>query len=465
MRSSTVANGEAESSPRRVSAKTDWREPAPAPAWNAGRIDSVDVLRGVVITLMIFVNDLAGAAHTPTWLEHASEGADAMTLADFVLPAFLFIAGMTVPLALERAKARGASTGQLLRKVALRTAALLTIGLLVVNTDDYNPWHRGAWGMLAYASMLLAFAVVPRTPGRARNGWRTARAVGWFGLLTLALAYKTQPTPADPVAHHLVLGPLFDARDTAWLRTSWWGILGIIGCAYFLTAIAYLAIGRRREWLVGAMTLQTYLYVASSSDYASRLANREWLHWARPAIQSASAVVQSLYARIPIGECMGSMAAVAMAGCCLGSILVPGSDIRSTRQRLRWAAGFAGGLAAGAVLLDSPYGLNKSHATPAFCLLGAAATAAGWILLHGSMEIRGHLAWSRLVAPAGANPLLAYLLYPFVYLVAAFLAVPIDFYHHPQWPRAVAIGGSLVMALLVVQLTGLLGRLGYRLKA
>ena len=83
------------------------------PAEPMDRIASVDALRGLVILLMIFVNDVAGVKAAPAWLKHVSAEADGMTLPDMVFPAFLFIMGMSVPLALGRALARGLSRKRL----------------------------------------------------------------------------------------------------------------------------------------------------------------------------------------------------------------------------------------------------------------------------------------------------------------------------------------------------------------
>ena len=75
-----------------------------------GRIISLDVLRGLTILLMIFVNDLGRG--TPSWMHHIQpSSADGMTLADVVFPAFLFIVGVSIPLAFERARAAGSRPG------------------------------------------------------------------------------------------------------------------------------------------------------------------------------------------------------------------------------------------------------------------------------------------------------------------------------------------------------------------
>jgi len=68
------------------------------------RLTSIDALRGFVMFMMIFVNDLAGAGKVvPDWMVHFSDrhrGGSGMTFVDLVFPAFLFIVGMSIPFAL-----------------------------------------------------------------------------------------------------------------------------------------------------------------------------------------------------------------------------------------------------------------------------------------------------------------------------------------------------------------------------
>src|ERR1019366_4288125 len=238
---------------------------APSPEPGGARIASVDALRGLVITLMVFVNDLAGAPHAPSWLEHVGVRADAMRLPDVVFPAFLFIAGVSVPLAFGRALARGRTRRQLLWKVLVRTWALLVMGVVMVNMEEHEPWARG-----------LGAPPRPPPPGASPPG--VGRVVGAAALAALVLAYRT----ADGRA--MVLGPLFDPSDTVWLRHSWWGILGLIGWAYLVASLLYLAAGRRRECLVGATGWVVLLFAAARSDLPAQLASRSWLEWAAPAL-------------------------------------------------------------------------------------------------------------------------------------------------------------------------------------
>lgn len=66
------------------------------------RVLSIDIFRGLTMLVMIFVNDLAGVQGLPWWNYHIPSGVNGMTYVDVVFPAFLFIVGMAIPLAVER---------------------------------------------------------------------------------------------------------------------------------------------------------------------------------------------------------------------------------------------------------------------------------------------------------------------------------------------------------------------------
>jgi heparan-alpha-glucosaminide N-acetyltransferase len=428
-----------------------------APA--ASRIASVDTLRGLDITLMIFVNDLSMSASDPAWLRHVGQE-DAMTLPDIVFPAFLFIMGMSVPLAFSRALDQGQTRSQLFGKALLRAFALLVMGVVMVNREHFEPWARGLWGFLAYLALFMSFSVTPPGPEKTRRLFRGAHIIGAVALGALMLVYRNHDGKA------MVLGPLFDSTDTVWLRHAWWGILGLIGWAYFVTSIVYLLAGQRREWLLGAAGLLVLLFGASHSDMPALIASRPWLQWATPVLSPGERFIEAFNAHINVGVHVGSHAAIAVAGCCLGSILVDRSDVRQPGDRLRWAVVFAAGLFVLGLLLDAPYGINKNRATPSWCMYCAALTAAAWAFLYWLMDIRGRQAWSRFFRPAGSNPLLAYVLHPFLYIVVGLagekVLSAVFFYH--QLSAIPAILGSMIMAVLVVQVTGWIARAGFRLK-
>ncbi|XP_074591348.1 uncharacterized protein LOC141847255 isoform X2 [Curcuma longa] len=86
------------------------------------RLDSLDVFRGFTVALMILVDDAGGAFpsinHAP-WF--------GVTLADFVMPFFLFGVGVSVALVFKRTPSKVAAT----KKVLLRTTKLFLLGLLL----------------------------------------------------------------------------------------------------------------------------------------------------------------------------------------------------------------------------------------------------------------------------------------------------------------------------------------------
>src|SRR5689334_6819572 len=160
------------------------------------RITSIDALRGFVMFMMIFVNDLAGAGRiVPNWMVHFSDrhhGGSGMTFVDLVFPAFLFIVGMSIPAALGARLARGRSAWETLGHVGWRTLALLFIGILMVHeTPDTAAlgWSGHWWCVWMYFSAILAFCSISppaAAPVPSQRLWRMSNlAVRLAGLATL----------------------------------------------------------------------------------------------------------------------------------------------------------------------------------------------------------------------------------------------------------------------------------------
>src|SRR5438132_3722326 len=109
------------------------------------RVASVDILRALTMLLMIFVNDLWSLTNIPGWLEHTQAAEDGMGLADTVFPAFLFITGMSIPLAIAHRRGQGDTNGQILWHILSRGIALLIMGVWLVNGESIN---QAATGMM-----------------------------------------------------------------------------------------------------------------------------------------------------------------------------------------------------------------------------------------------------------------------------------------------------------------------------
>ncbi len=234
-----------------------------------GRIASVDALRGLTILLMIFVNDLGPGA--PSWMHHIQpSNADGMTLADIVFPAFLFIVGVSIPLALERRQQSGTGRRALVWHILTRTLGLLFMGLVQLNGGRDRTLGGPVWEMLAFTSLIVAWSVVPGTRGARRNLLIVFKTLGIVGLLVLLAIFRSKPGPAQV--------PFWGQVEELVHRTEWWGILGLIGWAYLTTAILWLILGHRREWLMGALGALILVHLAiHRGGLLIRLDSKPWL--------------------------------------------------------------------------------------------------------------------------------------------------------------------------------------------
>ncbi|XP_060943801.1 heparan-alpha-glucosaminide N-acetyltransferase [Limanda limanda] len=95
------------------------------------RLRSLDTFRGFALTVMVFVNYGGGGYW---FFQHAPW--NGLTVADLVMPWFVFIIGTSVVLAFRSMQRRGVSRLQLLRKSTWRTAVLLLLGFCFLN---YSP--------------------------------------------------------------------------------------------------------------------------------------------------------------------------------------------------------------------------------------------------------------------------------------------------------------------------------------
>ena len=251
-----------------------------------------------------------------------------------------------------------------------------------------------------------------------------------------------------------------------WLRTEWGGILGLIGWAYLGASLVYLAVGQRREWLMAAIAVFLLFHLSSHADgLLARVDDKPWLADVKPAIDVVAGWYDAADAFFNFDVMFGTLGSVTMAGCVLGSILKPDSDVVGHSAQMRWGLGFAGILLLYGLLTDCFEGINKIAATPAWCMLCAALACATWVVLYLIMDVWQYRHWSIVVRPAGANPLIAYLLHPILIWIAGLIGVDGVLLGYHDSPHAwAAILGSVAMALAVCGLTGLIARLGLRMR-
>jgi heparan-alpha-glucosaminide N-acetyltransferase len=405
----------------------------------ATRITSIDALRGFVMFMMIFVNDLAGAPEkiVPDWMCHFSdrhpESSSGMTFVDMVFPAFLFLVGMSIPFALGLRLNRGEPACKIFRHVVTRTLALLALGILMVNGESGG---TALWAATMFLSGIFAFCqITPRNPKPETAAfWKqfnvAVRSLGFVGMLYSALVFRSRH------GHRML---------TLWpfhLNTDWYGILGLIGWAYLAAAILFLIFRTHRTALLGCVALMTCFFIADKHHFFDHF-------W--PA------------RFVDFGGTLGSQAAITVAGLLLATILVT-PDMTAVKARIRFTALFVVGFAFAALLLTGLYGISKDQATPAWCLWSCAITAALWLGFYYFCDVKPVPLIARPLAVAGQNVLLAYLLSEMQESAFTLLHLG-DWYDGlSQASLAAAIARSAGCGVVILLLTTGLNRVGFRLK-
>lgn len=411
-----------------------------APAAVKERLASLDAFRGFDILTMVFVNYIAGMKAIPFILRHASAEMDTFTLTDVVFPGFLFIVGVSIPLALAKRRAEGRTGLALVGHVLVRTLALLFLGVLLVNEDRFSTAAAGIgkdlWYFLATLAVFALWAVVPKMAAPAKRRLHLAlKIAAAVLLLALVVVFRGQ-------------GP--DGRTT-WLQTSWWGILGMIGWTYLAGSLLFLACRGNRAVLAGAVGLMTALYIGSQ-------------HGALDFLGSAGGFLN-------IGSLFGSHAAIVTAGMLAGTVFLPGTDTSAPRARVRFLAVLGTTLLLAGYILRPLHGFSKEGGTESYCLATAGICCLVFLLFYVVLDIykKGKKA-AAFILPAGRNPLLAYLLPGVIGNAAALLGgvlhVDLSRVLWPFWQTGGLAGilNAAAMTGVILFLTMLLGRAGLILK-
>ena len=406
------------------SAVTSTNKPdlaSPAPISPAVRIASIDIFRGLTLLVMLFVNELSGVKGLPWWTYHMPSDVNGMTYVDMVFPAFLFIVGMSIPLALGRRLAKGDSALKLLGHVVLRSLSLVVLGFLLANRGHFDARLTGmsetAWYLAAFTGVFLLWNSYPRSVS-ARLVY-VLKGAGLLLLVVLFAMFRSRTPQGAP----------------AWLDLSYCEILGLIGWAYLGVASLYLLL-RKRIWTLPVALV--VLVALNALSTANRLPGPSgfWNIWPFEA-----------------GLC-----SMPMAGVVASLIFFEKGVADSLRAKARFALVYAAVLfVAGLLLL--PLGVSKNHDTPTWCLFDAAADTVLFLALYWIADVRHRTNWAAFVKPAGSNTLLTYLL-PDVWYSIPFLAA-IGGRWGQGWPGVV---WALAFTAVILGLSALLTRAKLRLQ-
>jgi heparan-alpha-glucosaminide N-acetyltransferase len=398
-----------------------------ATAAGSSRIVSIDIFRGLTMAVMIFVNELDGVHGLSKWTYHMPARVDAMSYVDMVFPFFLFIVGLSLPLAIRHRLKKNPSVPALWLHIFLRSFSLLVLGLILANADAGDPARmgigQGAWALLALTGGVLFWNVYPGLD-RHSTVVRVLRGIGLVLMIAMFAIFRR-------TTH--------DGR-VAWINFSYPEILGLIGLTYFAVAILYIP---TRRWLWAPLAWLVAL-VAFNSLSAAKLITfpSRWSMYAWPFSN-------------------GAHPSLTMAGVVVSAIFLGAHQWQSHRQKTILAVIFgAACLVAGWFL--TPLGISKIRATPTWCLYSIGAATLIFALIHWIADVKKRSGWAFFVHSAGSNTLMTYLLPDFYAYLVAFTGLTFFETHLTTgWP---GVARCMVFTACILAISSIITRLKVRMQ-
>ena len=389
------------------------------------RIASVDIMRGLTLLLMLFVNDL-NMKVAPAWLGHMKADFDGMGLADWVFPGFLFIVGMAIPFAISGRIKKGEPVSGILLHIAIRTFSLLVIGVLMLNSGRVNPEttgiDRNLWALLMYISVFLVWNDYPA--GRHKLLFRVLRAAGVATLIFLAIIFRSGT-----------------AENPGWMITGWWGILGLIGWGYLAASLVYVAFRDSVAWTSVAVIFFLVINILDKSGVFGGL---------DPLRPVLGILIQ------------GNVPLIVVTGMLAGILIRRVKESGHIRIILTFIVLGMVFLAMGFILREW-FIISKIMATPSWGMICSGISFLVFAAIYWVADVKGLTRWAGFVRPAGKHSLTTYLAPDILYHAIWMSAIPVLFYKQSSEPLVVIIG-SIAWALLMSGLTAILARYSIKLK-
>ena len=388
------------------------------------RVLSIDIMRGLTLFLMLFVNDLY-VPGVPEWLVHTKADFDGMGLADWVFPGFLFMVGMAVPFAIQSRLKAGDTFPRVLVHIFVRTVSLLIIGIFMLNSSRLNSdlagINQNLWAILMYLSVFLIWNQYRNLSGTVLL---LLKGIGFLGLIALAAVFRSG-TP----------------ENVGWMQTGWWGILGLIGWGYFVAAVVYLIC---KDSLLKTGVFWVLFVVL---NILSQLNMMDFLNPIKPVFG------------VILG---GNVPSIVMTGLVF-SLILRNLEKQDIKKFIIAGVVFGVLVLGSGFILRNWFIISKIKGTPSWAMICNGISILVFMLLYIVIDVLGRHKWATVFKLAGQNSLTTYLAPDVLYHLIWMSGIPILFYKHSEF-QWVVVFGSVVWAFAMIGFAALLSKMGIRLK-
>jgi heparan-alpha-glucosaminide N-acetyltransferase len=392
----------------------------------SNRIYAIDIMRGITLILMLFVNDLHMPG-VPAWLGHRAADFDGMGLADWVFPGFMFMVGMAIPFAIGNRIKKGETSLSISKHILIRSLSLIIIGVLMSNSRNVNGEFTGIsksiWSFIMYSGVFLIWNDYRETE-KNKLLILCLKIAGVVMIIPMVYIFRSGGLPENG----------FSFRS--------WGILGTIGWGYLAASFIYLAF--RDNIIKTSIALIFFLAL----NVLSKLHLLDFLNPVKPVLgvlingNAPFIVLSGLFITLILKMLSkGDPDKAALTILSLGIVSI--------------LAGF---------LLREWFIISKIQSTPSWALICNGISMMLFAILFWIIDIKKRSSWASFLKPAGENSLTVYLVPDMFYYIIWQLGLPLLFYKNSGTPLVV-IAGSIVWALVMgAILPVLLARINFRLK-
>jgi hypothetical protein len=229
----------------------------------------------------------------------------------------------------------------------------------------------GLWSLLFYLCVILVWNVYESNNRFLIIG---LRSLGIIGLVILGLLYRGGES------------------GEVGLTPQWWGILGLIGWAYFMGCIFYQVM-QGNKWLLSFAMLCCLIWFAIAKSGG----DNPVIHWMDS--QKGHAIHTSLV----------------LCGMVLSLIFFDQKNTYPLTSRFIQGLALTALTATIAVILRPLYQISKIYATPSWAMYSAMICIFLFMILYWIIDVKKSHTWTKFFKPAATNPLLTYII-PYIIL-------------------------------------------------